>query len=272
MANVAQLNLTERGAEARLRALIEDLAESFKGPSPESKLALSVWFNKEVQNSVHEVLVLWSGVPISHFGEPFRVSLRWRTGEDGPPFVRVNWTSVDYFSKLLTAGQIEPFRRASEVLAFNKSLLNEAVMRAFNIVTEPSGLIKGWYVDFDQYERLKSANNLLSSYSHLKPQIGLVKTYDPPDAENCRGLLHVEVSHRWLPLSLSGLRIRTFFNDLQQGRPGVFLFQGGAIYRPLKFEEKNEPEYSKLVLESLPDDRYPEVYLRSVHPSEQPAA
>ena len=271
MANVAQLNLTEKGAEARLRALLEDVVEFHVDIYPNSRLALAVRHGKPV-SEVQQLLELFSDLPAEpgSLRNPVKFSLLWRTGSEKPPFVEIRAASVGYFSSLLTSGseELARFFEAPEVLYFDTALLSNDLLKAFHIVTEPRGLIKGWYVGPDQYQRLKSVNNLLSSYSHLKPHIGLVKTYDPPDAENCRGLLHIEVDQRWVPLSLNGLKIHTFFNDLQQGRPGVFLFEGGATYRPLKFEEKNVPAYSELVLEPLPDDRYPEVYLRSVYPSE----
>jgi len=271
MANVAQLNLTEKGAEARLRSLLEDVVEYHVDVYPNNRLALAVWFGKSRADK-QRLLELFSGLPMNSF-ETTQFSLFWKTGSQSPPFVEIAATSVDHFSSELgtnPSGLADFFDRP-EVLYFDKALLNDAVLRKFNIVTEPPGLIKGWYLSADQYEKLKPVKNILSSYSRSKPHVGLVKTYDPPDAENCRGLLQVEVGQRWVPLSPDGLKIHTFFNDLQEGRPGFFLFQGGSLYRPLKFEEKTEPEYSARVLEPLPDDRYPEVYLRSVHPSEQPA-
>jgi hypothetical protein len=265
---------TDKGAEARLRSQLEDLVGSWNGPNPGSKLALAIWFSKALRGETQHVLALFAGFPMNDFGTPLKFPLRWRTGEQGPPFAEVNWTSVEHFSRLLTSDRqcLERFFDAPEVLRSDKALLSEPILRAFNVVTEPPGLIKGWYVGADQFEKSKPIRNLLSSYSHSRPNIGLVKTYDPPDAENCRGLLHVEVGQRWVPLSANGLKNYTFYNDWLDGRPGFFLFKVGSLYGLLKFEEKTEPAYSTLVLERLPNDRYPEVYLRAVHPTEEPAA
>jgi len=265
---------TDKGAEARLRSQLEDLLGSWVGPNPGSKLALAIWFSKAPRGDTQHVLALFAGFPMNDFGTPIRFPLRWKTGDEGPPYAEVNWTSVEHFSHLLASDRqaVERFFDAPEVLRFDKALLSEPILRAFNVVTEPPGLIKGWYVSADQYEKSKPIRNLLSSYSHAKPQIGLVKTYDPPDAENCRGLLHVEVGQRWLPLSANGLKNYTFYNDWLDARPGFFLFKVGSLYGLLKFEEKTEPAYSTLVLERLPNDSYPEVYLRAVYPTEEPAA
>lgn len=266
---------TDKGSEIRLRSLLEDIVGSFEGPARGvSKLALAVWFNKRSLEGTQHVLALYASFPMDRFGDRIPVSLRWRTGEKGPPFAEFDWTSVDYFLQLLISNrqEIDRYFTAAEVLAFDKTLLDDRILDAFKIVTEPTRLVKGWYVDPVQYAKSKAISNLLASHNHVRPNVGLVKTYDSPDAENCRGLLQVEVNQKWVPLSLSGLKDRTFFNDLQDGRPGYFLFQGGALYQPLKFEEKTAPEYSNLVLERLPDDRYPEVYLRAVHPTAEPAA
>jgi len=210
---------------------------------------------------------------MNDFGTPVRFPLRWRTGEEGPPFAEVNWTSVDHFSQLLTSDRqaVGRFFDGPEVLCFDRKILSEDILEEFNILTEPPHLMKGWYVEADRAKN-KTIRDLLSFYDAVKPHIGLVKTFDSPDAENCRGLIHGEIGERWLPLSLNGLKNYTFYNELQQGVPGFFLFRGGALYRILKFEEKTASEYSNLVLKRLPDDRYPEVYLRSVHLSEKPAA
>ena len=273
MADVARLNLSEKGAEARLRSLMEDVIEFHKGVYPQSRLALAVWFGGS-DGSVQNLLELYSGLPgQGSFTDPVRFSLLWKTGSQNPPFVEVSAGSVEYFLQLLASGDqaVLRFFHKPDVLYFDKELLSDPILKSFNIVTEPPGLLKGWYVDADQ-AKARTVRDLLSSWGGSKPQLGLVKTWESPDFENCRGLIHFEINQRWLPLSLAGLRNFTFFNDLQAGKPGFFLFRGGSFYQPLKFEEKTEPAYSNLVLQRSSDDRYPEVYLRSVRPSEKPAA
>lgn len=275
MADVARLNLTERGAEARLRSLMEDVVDLHKGVYPHSLLALAVWFGKST-GAVQNLLELFSGLPGNGSGslaQPVRFSLLWKTGSERPPFVEVRAASVDYFAHLLAGDRhaVAQFFDEPEVLYFDKELLNETILRSFNIVTEPPGLMKGWYVDADQ-AKAKPIRDILSSRRDSKPELGLVKVWESPDFGNCRGLLHFEINQRWLPLSLAGLQQFTYYNDLQAGKPGFFLFRGGAFYQLVRFEEKNEPGYARLVLQPSSNDRYPEVYLRSVHPSEKPAA
>lgn len=269
MADVARLNLSEKGAEARLRSLMEDLVEAYMWNRPGYSLALAVWFAKLSNSNLQHLLLLYSGPPMNEVVRD-TVPLLWKTGSQGPPFVEISWSSVEHFSQILASGAIEVnvFFQAPEVLHFDKALvegatLGESILKSFNIVTEPPGLIKGWYVDADQ-AKVRTARDLLSSWGNSKPQLGLVKTWESSDFESCRGLIHVETNQRWLPLSLAGLHNFTFFNDLQAGKPGLFLFRGGSLYQPVKFEEKTEPSYSNLVLQRSSDDRYPEVYLRSV--------
>jgi len=271
MADVARLNLTERGAEARLRSLMEDLIEAYAGNRPGYHLSLAVWFGKSVSSDLQHLLLLYSGPRLNHF-VPDTVPLLWKTGSQGPPLVEVSATSVEHFSDLLASGanEVARFFEAPEILHFDKAFLSETILKTLNIVTEPPGLIKGWYVDADQ-AKTKTVKELLSSWGDSRPQVGLVKTWESPDSENCRGLIHFETNQRWVPLSLVGLRNFTFFNDLQAGKPGFLLFRGGSFYQVLKFEEKTAPGYSNLVLQRSSDDRYPEVYLRSVYPSEKPA-
>jgi hypothetical protein len=275
MADVARLNLTPRGAEIRLRSLMEDVVELHKGVYEQSRLALAVWFGGPGDN-VEKLLELFSGLAVESgsFADPVRFSLLWKTDSEKPPFVEVSAGSVEYFTRLLASGDqaVNRFFDRPDVLYFDKALLNDTILRRFNIVTEPPGLMKGWYVDADQARR-KTVRGLLSARGSSNPDVGLVKTWESsPDFESCRGLVHIEINQRWLPVSLAGLRQFAFFNDLQAGDPGFFLFRGGSFYQLLKFEEKTAPAYSELVLERSSDDRYPEVYLRSVHPSEEPAA
>lgn len=267
MADVARLNLTARGAEIRLRSLLEDVVQGHLGIYPQYKLALAVWYRKSAGN-VQNLLELFSGPPSNEFAVT-RFSLLWKTGSESPPYVEITATSVDHFSQQLTSNPagLGRFLESAEVLYFDKRLLSDNIAVTFKIVTEPPHLMKGWYVEASRAKG-KTVRDLLSFYETLKPDIGLVKTEESQDFENCRGLLHVEHNQVWVPISLNGLRVYTFYNELQQGQPGLFLFRGGSLYLPLKFEEKTAPEYSNLVLKRLPDDRYPEVYLRAKHPPE----
>ncbi len=285
MADLAQLDLAAKGGEARLRALLEDFVEYyFNVKIPEhDRLALVVWFGKSPQTSEHNLLALYD-YEINEI-KPYEqgVPLRWKTESKEPPFVNIFTTSVDYFGEQLSSNpqSVARYRDKCEVLYFRKQLLNEQVLRAFNVITEPPGLMKGWYVSSEEYGKSKTLRNLLAARGQ-RPEIGLVKIEESPDFENCRGLLHAEINQRWLPLSPGALVNEAetstkqarylFFNDVQDGRPGYFLFQGGSLYRLVKFEVKTAPEYSTRLLEKLRDDRYAEVYLRAVHPIEQPAA
>lgn len=277
MADLAQLDLAAKGGEARLRAHLEDFVEYYfniKIPGHD-QLALVMWFGKSPQTSEHNLLALFAGYEINRI-VPYaqRVPLLWKIESTGPPFVNVFTTSVDYFTGQLSLNpqSVAGYRDRCEVLYFRKQLLNKQIMFAFDVVTEPSGLMKGWYVSADEYVQSGGAvRKLLASHSQ-RPEIGLVKMQESPDFENCRGLLHVEVEQKWLPLSPAGLSNHTFWNDWLAKRPGYFLFQGGSLYQVVRFEVKTAPEYSTRVLEKTRDDRYPEVYLRAVHQPEQPAA
>jgi hypothetical protein len=253
--------------------LLEDLVQAHIGVRPQYRLALAVWFGKSPSGDDQFLLELMTGVPIDHIAED-RLSLLWQTGSEGAPYANVRVTSVDYFTNLLQThpDQTTAYREAYEVLYFDKKLLTPEIIEAFNVVTEPPGLIKGWYMPERQYEISDGVQSLFSSLSHAKPEVGLVKTEESGDFENCRGLLHVEVGGKWLPLSAEGIRSYSFYNDWQRGLHVHFLFEGGSIYQVLKFEVKTEPEYVGRLLGRTHDDRYPEVYLRAVHPAARPAA
>ena len=274
MANLAQLDFGTKGAEVRLRALLEDIVEQYRGVRPGYELALAVWFGKSPGNRNQNLLELFTSPEMNQIVGPEHLPLLWKTDSAGPPFVQLHWTSVDYFSRQLNSSPdtLKRFFQNAEVLYFDKRLLSQGVLRAFNVITEPTGLLKGWYVTRDQYKRARTIRNLLSSYEHIRPQVGLVKVWESPDFGTCRGLLHVEVSQRWVPLSPEALPVHTFFNDLQDGRAGCFLFEGGSLYKLKKFEVKTVPEYSTRVLEPLRDARYPEVHLRAMPSPEQSAA
>jgi hypothetical protein len=281
MANLAQINLTPRGRESQIRALLRDVADNHKGIYPQNRLALAVWFHKSPEEQDQYLLELFGGIGAGSYLGPqggiaeTRFSLLWQKGSDGPPFVNLRATSVEYFSRLLETRTdvVAPYRDRFEVLYFDKDLLNGQIIDAFQIVTEPPGLSKGWYISDNEYQRSRNTKALLTAWGHTRPQLGLVKTEESKDFEYCRGLLHVEVEQRWLPLSSEEIRDYTYYNDHQSGQRVYFLFEGGALYEVLKFEVKSAPEYAAMLklLGKTVHDRYPEVYLRAVHPSPAPA-
>ncbi|HMD38433.1 MAG TPA: hypothetical protein VKH15_04080 [Candidatus Acidoferrum sp.] len=272
MANLAQLNLRSKGDEGMLRALLEDLIEHFKSvyPSPplHFPLALAVWFSKNPQSPEQSILALFEGTGKDGFVELKNLSLLWKTGRSEPPFANVYSTSVEYFARVLVQEPetLKNYIDNSEVLFFDKKFLPKPVLDAFGILTEPAGLLKGWYVSAFDYEKENTTGRLLSSRGNIRPEVGLVKTQESDDFEHCRGLLHVEVSQRWLPLSPGGITSYSYYSDFRNDQPGYFIFEGGSLYKILKFEVKTEPNYATLVLEAPRDGRYPEVYLRAVHP------
>lgn len=272
MADLAQLDLRTKGAEARLRALLEDLTEYHIDIYPQNRLALAIWFRKSLENEQY-LLELFSGLPGQRIAQS-RFSLLWKTGSEAPPFVNLSATSVNYFSHVVDANpeQANSYRQNHEVLYFDKKLLDPRLLEWFQVVTEPAGLIKGWYVSASEYEAAKAIQTLLSRHASSRPEIGLVKIEESPDFENCRGLLHVEVSQKWLPLSPEGIRSYAYYRDQQSGSPSFLLFEGGALYQILKFEIKTAPDYASRLLGKTRDDRYPEVYLRAVHPPARTAA
>ncbi|HWZ42741.1 MAG TPA: hypothetical protein VNW97_04660 [Candidatus Saccharimonadales bacterium] len=276
MGNLAQFDLKPRGGEeARTRALLEDLAEYHIGIYPQNRLALAIWFEKSAVRQEQNLLELFSGLPTEGITDS-RFSLLWKTGVEGPPFVNLRATSVDYFSTLLRShpGEVARYRHNCEVLYFDKNLLNPEVLGAFRVITEPAGLIKGWYISEDEYSKSKNIQGLLSLHGHSRHNFGLIKTEESSDFENCRGILHVEESQNWVPLSPEGLQPYTFYNDQQNGRRVYFVFEGGSLYQVLKFEVKTDQEYADRfrLLRKTPNDRYPEVYLRAVRLPAQPTA
>jgi len=249
--------------------LLEDFLEDYRGIRPGHQLALAVWFAKSYQSQEQKLLLLYDGLPMREIASAELQSLLWRSGAEGPPYVKVHWTSVEFFAKQM---QLDPtlvaqFNGTKEVLFFDKHLLREEILQAFRVVTEPPGLMKGWYLS----KRVLAMQSIpmvttpvLSTQRQSRPEVGLVKTGESQDFQHCKGLLHIEVNQRWIPLSVEGLQNYSYFHDFQAGDPGHFLFEGGAWYGILRFEVKTAPEYSAWVLEKVRDDRYPEVYLRAV--------
>jgi hypothetical protein len=274
MSDVAPLYLQERGKEARIRAGLEDIVEYHKGVYDNGPLALAVWFNKSIQTDEHCLLELFRGIPVTRIVGPTRFSFRWRRSDSNePPFVLIDATSVDMFEHYLDLGSkdLAKYFDRYEVLYFEKNLLPANIVAAFNILTEPPGLVKGWYVTADEYTQTQNLRGLLTSHNSSKPDVGLVKMEESPNFESCRGVLNTEIGQKWLPISPNGIMNHTFYNDTLAGRAGYFLFQGGSFYEILKFEIKTAPEYSARLLERPRDDRYPEVYLRAVRVPEKSA-
>lgn len=279
MAELLQLDWKAFAKEANIRALLEDFVSHYKGVEPTlfpgGQLAMAVWFGRAPQSSEHHLLMLFTAPPMNTIDlhRPAQ-PLLWNIGHEGPPFIQIYWTSVDYFAQQLVSNPqaVAHYCENFEVLYFDKQLVHEPILSTFNVQTEPTGLIKGWYVSGDEYQRFQTVRSMLASRGQARPGTGIVKTQENPDYETCQALIHVEVGQKWVPISPEGLHMYSYYNDWIDNRPGYLLFQGGALYKIDRFEVKTYPKYSELVLEKLRDDRYPEVYLRAVHLPDQPAA
>ncbi|MGH9677187.1 MAG: hypothetical protein ACRD36_08805, partial [Candidatus Acidiferrum sp.] len=77
MANIAQLDLSAKSGELRLRALLEDMVEYHKGVYPENKLVLAVWFGKGRPGGENNLLELFNGLQKSEIVHG-RYSLLWK--------------------------------------------------------------------------------------------------------------------------------------------------------------------------------------------------
>jgi hypothetical protein len=275
MGNLASLDLKTLGGEARLRALLEDLVQYYVGVYPHNPLALVVWFEKAPNRPDQNLLALFAGTLRNEITTTPRQSLRWKTGVDEPPYLEIHASSVEYFTALINtrADDLSRYRVQSEVLYFDKKLLTDEVVRFFNVVTAPPGLIRGWYMAADLYERYIKGEFQLQSRMLGRPELGIVKVEESPDFAYAKGLLQIELNQRWLPISLAAMTPYSWYRDWQSNQPGYLLLEGGALYQILKFEVKTAPEYPTRfqLLEKLPDDRYPEVYLRAVLPTERAA-
>jgi hypothetical protein len=273
MANLAQSDLGAKSETARIRALLEDLTESYMGVRPEGRLALAIWWKRSLGAREQHLLFLFRGTPINAIISGAPVSLYWKTGASSPPFVFIEATDVDWFSTLLRADpqRVLQYQTDCEVLYFDKKLLTPDILDKFRVVTEPPSLMKGWYITEDEYNKSNTVQDLLLLHGHTKPNFGLVKI-EEKDFENCRGILHVEVSQKWVPLSFEGIQIYPYYNDQQKYQSVYFLFEGGALYQVLRYEVKTAPDYADRfrLLGKAANDRYPEVYLRAVRPPAQP--
>ena len=160
-----------------------------------------------------------------------------------------------------------------KVIYFERRWLSQDILDAFRIVTEPPHLIKVWCVYHDQYRTGQTVQALLASRAGMRPEVGIVKTWESPEFETCKAILHVEVGQQWRPANPEGIMQSSgFYSDWLSGRPCYLLAEGGALYYIEKFEVIYAPDYERHVIERRPDGRYLEVYLRAVHPPEQPAA
>jgi len=296
MAGLAQVDWQLLANEAQVRALLEDFV-SYYTPSAVNQLALAVWFEKSPgagerkqsglprmprfgmpegspATGEHKLLVLITGPEMSGIGSELR-PLFWKAGLEGPPFIEIHRTSVAFFAEQLRSNPavVQQFFRNAEVIYFQKRLLSPDILDAFRIVTEPWNLIKVWCVYHDQYGTGQTIQTLLASRAGRRPEVGIVKTWESPDFGTCKAILHVEVGQQWRPASPEGIMQSSgFYSDWLNGRPCYLLAEGGAFYQVDKFEVIYAPEYSSRVIERRPDDRYLEVYLRAVHPPEEPAA
>lgn len=280
MAILAPFDPRASGREARIRALLEDLIQAHIAGRPTAKIALAVWYGKTPGSEDQFLLELianpgFNDLPLD------RLSLLWKSGSEGQPYANVKVTSIDYFLDLLAGNPpaVTKYHEGNfEVLYFDKDLLGKDLRAAklldlFHVVTEPRGLMKGWYVTEDEYDAAGTVQALTSRRGY-RPELGMVKVSESEDFEHCRGLLHVEIAGRWVPLSPEGIRAYTYYADVQRGRRAYLVFEGGALYQVLRFEVKTAPEYLSIfgLLESAPHDRYPEVYLRAVRPPARTAA
>ncbi len=273
MTNLAQVDFARKGREARTRALLDDLVtENYRGTGTWSPLALAVWYAKSPDKTDQYLLLLFGGMPIDGIA-PTNIALHWKSGVQAPPFVHIEAMNVSWYSKLsvVQPDRLKTYDLSNEVLYFDKNLLTPEIMDRFAIRVEPPGMIKGWYVPESEYVKSNGIQHLLSRHSHTKWSLGIVKTAEASDFKNCRGVLHVEVGQKWRPFSAEGIQSYGFYNDLHSGRDVYFLLEGGSLYQALKFEVRTAPEYADILLETTPDNRYPEVYLRAVHPSAKPA-
>jgi len=280
MATLAPFDPKARGREARVRALLEDLVRAHIEGRPMARMALAVWYGKTPGSEDQFLLELIAYPGFDGFQED-RLSLLWKSGSEGQPYANVKVMSVDYFVDLLAgnpAATAKYHEGNFEVLYFDKDLLGKDRSTAklfdlFRIVTEPPGLMKGWYVAEDEYNESGTVQALLS-HRGMKPELAIVKAWESEDFEYCRSILHIQIAGKWVPLSPEGIRAYAYYTDVQRGRRAYLVFEGGALYEVLRYEVKTAPEYAGMfgLLENAPDDRYPEVYLRAVRPPARTAA
>ena len=267
MAGLTQIDWQSVANEANVRALLEDFISQYTA-SPVNQLALAVWFERSPQASEHKLLMLFTGPEMSKI-EPVRHSLLWKAGVEGPPFIVVDWTSVAFFAQQLRSksNDIQRFFSDPKVIYSQRHLLSRDIVDAFGIAPQaPPHLIKVWCLSQDQYKG-QTVQSLRTSHSH-RPDAGIVTTWESPDFETRKAIVHVEVGQQWLPSSPEGVTNYGFYSDWERGWPGYFLVERGPLYQIVQFEVIYAPDYASRVIERRPDDRYVEVYLRAVHPPE----
>jgi hypothetical protein len=274
MAGLTQIDWQSVASEANVQALLEDFISHYTA-SPVNQLALAVWFERSPQSSEHKLLMLFTGPEMNKI-EPVRQPLLWKAGVEGPPFIEIQWTSVAFFARQLrsNSNDLQRFFRDSKVIYAQRHLLFRDIVDAFGIAPQaPPHLIKVWCIYHDQYGTGQTVQALLTSRAGRTPEVGIVKTWESTDFETCKAIFHVAVGQQWRPASPEGITQSSgFYSDWLSGRPCYLLAEGGALYYIEKFEVIYAPDYERLVVERRPDDRYLEVYLRTVHPPEQPAA
>ena len=279
MSNLASLDLGARGGEARVRTLLEDLVEEYRRSS---RLGLAVWYGKSQGPTEHyQLLMLVSDLPPNPRIIRHRQPLYWKTGSTVAPFVDIDLYNLDDFAHELARGNpaFDGYKENSEVLFFDRRLLQSQHARVidfFNILTAPPGLIRCWYIDSDTYNKYQRKEITLRSQMAGRPHLGIVKTEESSDFMFAKGVPHLEFSQRWLPLSFAAVKNYAWYSDWQShpDRPTFLAMEGESFYQILRFEVKTAPDYASKfqLLEKLPDDRYPEVYLRAVLPAEHAAA
>ena len=273
MAGLTQIDWQAAANEAQVRALLEDFVSQYTLPTA-NQLALAVWFDKSPDAGEHKLLMLFVGPEMNNIESELQ-PLLWKAGVQGPPFIKIQWTSVRFFSQRLRLdpSYVQQYYPNAEVIYFQKRSLTQDILDAFRIVTEPSHLIKVWCVSDNEYGKGRTIQALLASRAGVRQEVGIVKTWESADFETCKAILQVEVGQQWRPANPEGImHSSALYSDWLSGRPYCLLAEGGALYRIEKFEVIHAPDYERLVLERRPDDRYLEVYLRAVHPPERPAA
>lgn len=271
MAGLTQIDWQSVANEANVQALLEDFVSQYTR-SPVTQLALAVWFGRSAQASEHKLLMLFTGSETNNI-ELVHHSLLWQAGVEGPPFVAVHWTSVAFFALQLRSNpnDVHLYFCDPKVIYFQRHLLSPDIANAFGIITKPPGLIEVWCVSQTQYKG-QTVQSLLGSRGSFRREVGIVKTWEAPDFETCKAIVHVEVGQRWLPSSPEGISVNGFYTDVINEQSGFLLEETGVLYQIVKFEVIYDPDYGRRVIERRPDDRYVEVYLRAVHPPEKTAA
>ena len=203
MSDLASLDFRRLGGEARLRALLEDLVQYYVGVYPHNPLALVVWFEKSPDRPEQNLLALFAGKLRDTIKITPRESLRWKTGVEEPPYVEVHSTSVEYFTHEIVnqPDRVARYRVQAEILYFSNRILTDEIRKFFTIITAPSGLIRGWYIDRDQFDRYSKGELSLSSSMQHRAELAIVKTEESPDFLYAKGLPHIEINQRWLPIS-----------------------------------------------------------------------